>query len=105
MNARFHANCFAWHGGIDPLLERCSEGVEREAKRNRDNTDRVHAKVSFLENQPASTINSTDAHSRYAPACGKLYSRKFAICFTPISMGVNGLMCTGACGSRVCPYS
>src|SRR5262249_55578177 len=66
---------------------------------------RVHAKVSFLENQPASTISSTDTQSRYAPAWGKLYSRKFAICFTPISMGVNGLMCTGAWGSRVCPYS
>src|SRR5262249_32108121 len=66
---------------------------------------RVHAKVSFLESQPASTINNTDTQSRYAPACGKLYSRKFAICFTPISIGVNGLMCTAACGSRLCPYS
>jgi hypothetical protein len=50
----------------------------------------LHEKVSFLENQPANTISNTETHSRYAPAYGKLYSRKFAICFTPISMGVNG---------------
>src|SRR5215468_8484227 len=157
MNTRFHPNCFARHGGINALLERCSSRVGRHEKQDRDNLGsarlqragrrilrrrtfskirialrksrtlqkssrtpvaitstpeacaprkiRVHAKVSFLENQPASTISSTDKQSRYAPACGKLYSRKFAICFTPISMGVNGLMFTGACGSRVCPYS
>src|SRR5215471_16742954 len=105
MNAGFDMNCFVRLGRVDALLERCSEYVEREAKRNCDDADRVHTKLSFLETQPASTINRTDAQSRYAPAWGKLYSRKFAICFTPISMGVNGLMCTGACGSRVCPYS
>ena len=68
-------------------------------------TPSSHAAVSFRENQPASTINKTETHSRYAPVCGKLCSRKFAICFTPINNGVNGLIWTGACGSRLCPYS
>ena len=95
-------------GRIDPLLQRRGRRSRSpgQANASAQNPGALcsHLVISLRENHPASTMSTTERTSRYAPAMGKLDSRKFAICFTPDEQGVNGLICTGACGSRSCPY-
>src|SRR5438105_1494542 len=93
--AGFDPNGVVRRSRVNPLLQRSREPRCHHAEKS-DNHD-SHAAFSFRDHQPASTMSRTEPQSRYAPACGKLYSRKLAICFTPMSSGVNGLMCMGAC--------